>query len=436
MELKKLILQSVIWRGLYFFTVLILNVLIARYFKASGSGWIYFISNAYALILLVASVSLESGMGFFASKNEVSTVKLLNLSMAWTFIVGLVVFVLSIIYVDKPDGSHPFDKRLFLVSSFSYVCGNILTGYCASIFYARKNFALPNMIFIFCNVLLVAVLWITITGRMALLNANSYLYIYFLAFLLQGLLVASVLGFYSPGKWTPVLPSLEELKKLLRYSLVAFAANVIFFFVYRVDYWFVKTYCSAEDLGNYIQVSKLGQLIITLPSIMASAVFPMVAGGQKEEVNRGLKRLSRISLIVIGACCFSLAVTGKWIFPVIFGSTFSSMYHPFILLIPGFLSISALYPLTAYYSGKNQMMVNIKGSLAALLFIMIADYIFIPRWGIRAAALISSMGYILYHAYVLMIFRKEYNTSLSGFFAIKRSDFVWMKDSLFTTMLK
>lgn len=416
MELKKLILQSVIWRGLYFLTVLLLNILIARYFKASGSGWIYFISNAYALILLVASVSLESGMGFYASKNEVSTVKLLNFSLAWTLIVGSVIFFISMIYLGKPGGRHPFGKSLFLLSSISYVCGNMLTSYCASIFYARKNFILPNIIFIFCNLVLTGILLITITGRIAFLDADKFLYIYFLTFFLQGLLVAFVLGLTCFGQWVLLLPSLNDFKKLLRYSLVAFMANLIFFMVYRVDYWFVKNYCSAEDLGNYIQVSKLGQLIITLPSIMASAVFPMVAGGQKEQVNQGLKRLSRLSLIVIGAFCLVLAVSGMWLFPFVFGPSFSRMYDPFILLIPGFLSISALYPLTAYYSGKNRMMVNIKGSLAALLFIIIADYLFIPGLGIRAAAVISSLGYILYHAYVLIIFRKEYQTSLSGFF--------------------
>ncbi len=263
---------------------------------------------------------------------------------------------------------------------------------------------------------------------MAALKTSTFLYIYFLTFLIQGLLLIAAVLYSYAVKGAQLILSKAEFQKVLRYSMVAFAGNIIFFLVYRVDYFFVRYYCSAADLGNYIQVSKLGQMVILLPSIMASAVFPLVAGGQKEEVNRGLKLLSRISLLVIGFFCVMVALTGNWLFTFVFGKSFDRMFLPYLLLIPGVLSLSSLYPLAAYYSGKNKLMVNITGSLIALLFIVIADFIFIPRFGISAAALISSIGYIMYHSYVLIVFRQEYKTSVAGFFMIKKSDFIWLKN--------
>jgi len=42
MNFKKLLAQSIIWRGFYFFSVLLVNVFLSRYLKAAGSGNLYF----------------------------------------------------------------------------------------------------------------------------------------------------------------------------------------------------------------------------------------------------------------------------------------------------------------------------------------------------------------------------------------------------------
>ncbi|MBS1934048.1 MAG: polysaccharide biosynthesis C-terminal domain-containing protein, partial [Bacteroidetes bacterium] len=76
------------------------------------------------------------------------------------------------------------------------------------------------------------------------------------------------------------------------------------------------------------------------------------------------------------------------------------------------LSLSMLYPFTAYYSGKKRIDVNIKGSLLALIFIIPGDIFIIPRYNIAGAALVSSIGYIIYQLYVMNIFSREHKVSL------------------------
>jgi len=429
MPFKNLIVESITWRGLYFLTVLLLNVLVARYFEATGSGWIYYLSNWYAFFILMISISMESGMGYFASKNEIHIRRLAAFSITWTVITGIVVTGGCFIYIEL---AHTLlvPKTLLFVSSLGYICGNLLTNYTAGIFYAKKNFKLPNLICIGCNLLLIILLLFTFTGFFDKLNATAYLYAYFISFCVQGMVLVVALVYSSPGREQLRLPSPGELRKLFRYSLTALAGNLAFFLVYRVDYWFVKTFCSASELGNYIQVSKLSQMIILLPSILASAVFPLVSGGHIEEVNRGLEQLSRFILIFVGGLSAFLILTGYWIFPLVFGATFSSMYMPFVLLVPGLLCISALSPLAAYFGGKNMLRVNLTGSLLGLVFILFADAIYVPLHGINAAAIISSLGYAICYGYVLVVFKRQYKTSLSGFFKVGLSDFVWMKKFL------
>jgi len=214
--------------------------------------------------------------------------------------------------------------------------------------------------------------------------------------------------------------------------MMAYLANIIFFLLYRIDYWFVEKYCTPVQLGNYIQVSKLGQMFFILPTMLASVVFPLTAGGQREKVNSLLTMLSRTILWLYAAVCVVLLLTGKWLFPFIFGNDFTEMYQPFALLMPGILSLSGLFTLTAYYAGKNKMKVNITGSLLALVVIIIGDSIFIPVYGINAAALISSLGYIIYQLYVLIVFNKEYQTRIIEFFIFKMVDWKNMKKILWS----
>ena len=81
-----------------------------------------------------------------------------------------------------------------------------------------------------------------------------------------------------------------------------------------------------------------------------------------------------------------LAITGQWLFPWVYGETFERMYLPFLLLMPGILSLSTIALLTAYNSGKNKMAINMKGSLIGLVIIIAGDWLLIPRYGIAAAA--------------------------------------------------
>ena len=88
---------------MFFASSLVLNIIIARYYQASLSGWIYYVINFYTFILLLLSFSLESGMGYYVSKQEISPNKLLNFSVLWTAIAG--VFVLVLFYWRKGSGS-------------------------------------------------------------------------------------------------------------------------------------------------------------------------------------------------------------------------------------------------------------------------------------------------------------------------------------------
>jgi len=434
MQAGRTLFQSILWRGLYYGVAFIINILIARHFQASVSGAIYYISSIYALVLLFASLSLESGIIYFTSRKEIPVSSLFNFSVAWSLITGLI--VLLTVYVFFAGAYQQLSKPLLIFSAVSFIFGNLLTTYCSGFFYANNNFIVPNAINMIGTVLLIVVLPYGGDSVIPVINNENYFYMYFGSFLLQGIAVtiAAKLKYIKQG--LQHFLSWADFRLLFRYCSLAFTGNIIYFLLYRVDYWFVEKYCTADQLGNYIQVSKIGQLFFILPTILASAVFPITAGGKKENIAELLTLMSRCLIFIYGIACLFLALTGHWLFPFVFGDSFSAMYQPFLLLIPGILSLSGLFTLTAYFAGKNQIKTNIIGSVYALLVILAGDMIFIPLFGINAAALVSSMGYMVYQAYIIVVFKREFKIPLSRFFALSVSDFQQIKKSIVASTTK
>ena len=305
--------------------------------------------------------------------------------------------------------------------------GSMLISFFSALFFARKNFSLPNIILLFVNVLVLLIFFVTKEDANAFLNRNNFLYIYIFSFLAQGVLLAFFFYTGYAKEQALVLPSQEEFKGLLRYSLLAMTGNVLTFLVFRSDYWFIDYFNRpAAELGNYIQVSKLSQLFFAIPTFLASAVFPISAAGE-EGLDRNIKTLSRVLAVAMLVACAVLIATGAWLFPLIFGADFGQMYIPFVLLTPGIIAICLAYPLAAYFAGRNKIMVNIYSSLFAFLFIVAGNSIFIPLYGIKAAAAVSSAGYIVLFVYLLQQFRKENYAPLRDFLWLHRHDLNWIK---------
>ena len=428
MQASKVLWQSVLWRGLYYVSAFIINILIARHFEASVSGAVYFISSIYALALLVTSLSIESGIIYFAAQQKIPVSKLFGFSLLWSAVVGTLVF-LSIFCFYKDD-YRGISNELLLFSGVFYITGNLLITYCSGFFYAANHFKTPNLVIV-CGTLLM-ILLIPYNGRSLIpaINNDNYFYVYFGSFFVQGLCIALAAKLTYATSNPPGFLSGAQFKLLIKYSGLAFAGNIIFFLLYRVDYFFVEKFCTPEQLGNYIQVSKLVHLFFILPTILASAVFPITAAGKGGELYPLLTLLSRTLFFLYIVATLVLALAGSWLFPFVFGESFAAMYQPFLWLIPGILALSGIFTLTAYFAGKNRIAVNITGSVYALIIIVVGDLMFIPHYGIHAAAMVSSLGYIVYQLYIISVFKKDYPCSAADFFIFKFSDWKQIRNSV------
>lgn len=425
MSFKRLLYQVLLWRGTYLFSTFLLNLLFARYYGASASSTIYYLINLYAFVLLIGSLSVESGMGFFLARQEAGAGALYTFSLLWTVIMSALCLLLLKVYF------HFFDSEmgtgiLFWVTAATYIPGQLLITFFSALFYAREAAVLSNKILLIINGVMIALLLVSDIAPAAI-DHVQYLYIYFLGILLQGILLAVWFRRRYARTEALSLPAFALLKKIYNYSLVAFAANIIFFLVYRMDYWFVKRFCTPEELGNYIQVSKLGQMLLVIPGILASVVFPSTALRTSEEMPLYLARMARLAVLFFILLFLFIFFTGGWLFPLLFGDSFGDMYLPTLLVLPGILFLFILAPLSAYFGGLRRPSVNAKGALAGVILMVAGDILFIPRYKIAGAAAVSSAGYFVCMLYSLLQFSKHHRISPVSMLVFKKEDWRWLR---------
>lgn len=427
MQFQQLLRQGILWRGLYLITLFALNIVLSRLLQAEVSGWANYLTTIFFLVTIVVSLNIESGVAYYVAS------KLMLRQTVVSFVVlafGIVTLLTSIgmfacaNYLPQTNASNTMVALL----GIAFVLGTLLSNIFLGLFQAEDDFLSGNAMMACVNVVLIAVLlllyWQGTSKKQLVLT-------YFSFFTIQGLAVA-VFYFFKQKPITRLhLPNKQQLSLLLRYSLLALAGNVVFFFVYRVDFWFVNRYCTATDLGNYIQASKTVQLLLVVPQILASVVFPKSAvSGNLSFIPQQILIISRLLIqcflvVIVGSICF-----GKILFTSVFGDSFNTMHLSFTWLLPGILGLSILAILSAYFSGLNQIKVNITGALLALVVILIGDILFVKQYGIVGAAVVSSVGYMVNVVYSFYHFFKQNNLRVTALLSFEKADYDWLKSLL------
>ena len=430
--MKKLLAQSIFWRGIYFFSVLLVNVFLSRYLKASATGNLYFITIILSFLQVVLGLGVESGITFFASGKKVQKNKLISIIITWSLAAGVAAAGLMYIYF-LADASQP--KALlqpYCIYALCYIAGLCLSNFVTALFYTEENYLTPNILLSIVNFAFI----LLIPGKDKTGTAGEVQlieYLFFLTYLISGVLlvVTFVIRNFKYGSFG--FPSLVFFKSFMRYALTVVLANIIFFLVYRIDYLFVNKspVCTSADLGNYIQVSKLGQMLLIVPQIIASVLFPRTASGiDRAALNNQIMVIARMMSQLFLLIFIVVLLVGKWMFIFVFGETFNAMQLPMLILTPGIFTLSVLALLSAYFSGVGKVKINLHGAVIALIVMVTGDYFLVPRYGIIAAAAVSTLSYGVNLSYSLWQFYKNYSVRWVEFIRWRKTDYNWLMNLL------
>src|SRR4051812_23513059 len=226
MNFKRLLAESIIWRGLYFFSVLLVNVFLSRYLQAAGSGNLYFITIIFSFMHTLLGLSFDAGITYFASSKMVQRNKLVSIAALWSIVAGIIMtgFVYIFFLVDTSMSKTLLPS--YCLYGFCYVCGQSLMTYLTSLYYTQENYFLPNLLLSLVNFIFI----IIIPGKDVATTpaeTQNIILLYFFSFVLSGILLLFAFFIANKKEGSVGFPVKKEVKQILKYSLTALAANVI-----------------------------------------------------------------------------------------------------------------------------------------------------------------------------------------------------------------
>jgi len=434
MQLTRSLNGHVKWKLLGFGVQLLVTVLLSRLLEAADSGRFFYFISWLTFFILIGSGGFDSAITYFLASGKISKPKLLSILLLW--LTGIII-VFSFTGYFLQDGLvflRDFPDNGFLYGLL-YITGFLFIHFFTAFFYGEHQFIFPSKFLFFTNLfyaffLLYCTLLYSSPAPRTLI-VKSYIWM----ITGQGVLMGIICLFKAKFFLSAFRLSKQDFTQILTYGFWALLANLLFFATTRIDYWFLKmTEQPADDLGNYIQVSRIAQILQVLPAMLAAYFFPMTAS-KGDQMIPHLTLLSRCLVFFNCLIILPFALFGQHIFPFVFGHSYDQMHILFLLYIPGMLALSVLSIMSTYIAGINQVKINMFISLAGLIIVCAGNWYLIPLYGTQAAAFVSSMAYTSCCLMAVFIFLKKSGLSMAEVLIIQIKDINLVKNTLSAVFL-
>ena len=217
--------------------------------------------------------------------------------------------------------------------------------------------------------------------------------------------VASQLLYYFAAARVPPARDAFSFRDVLAYAWPCYAGNLVQFLNYRLDLFLVHAWAGLSSVGIYALAVSLAQLPWLLARSAAGVLMPHVARHQGDPAAATLSaQMARITLTCSALINIVLALTLPPLLPRVFGPAFAEAGPALLWLLPGTTVFALVMVLAAYLAGTGVPRINLYVALAGCTVTVAAGTWLIPLWGIRGAAITSSISYGLSALLTLIVF--------------------------------
>jgi len=192
--------------------------------------------------------------------------------------------------------------------------------------------------------------------------------------------------------------------------------------VRRIDVLFVAHYAGMEAVGFYAASVSIAEIILTLPDAVAGPFLPLRLEMDEKEGRHFSPFVIKYILAIMSLICLVIALTGKWLVLLLYGSSFLPALFPLLCLLPGIVGLSLYQFVKAdlYHMDRPGLISWV--SVLAMVCNLALNFILIPRYGAVGAAISSSVCYLLSTALLLFFVLRHTGMSWSQALILRKDD--------------
>jgi len=388
------------------------GIIVARWLGAEGLGQLGVINVTVAMVMQLGSAGLPSANTYFIAKDNRQLQSVAINSLVFASIVGtLLAFALTVISQRRPDWFGFISPELIKIAAIS-IPFQLITLIGLNIFLAVGDVRRFNLLdlsgqsFVLINALVALIL--LNSGLMNLVTLNTA------AAVAVSVIVITLVAMYgtrpriASSSWRP---DLKLLGRMIGYGLKFHISIVAAALMFRADLLIVNHFNGAAVAGVYSVASQVGMMLILLPGVIATLLFPRVTSEQDVRGDT-TSRVTRHTVFVMLLICL-VAVPFSFLLPVFYGPGFADATVQLMILLPGVYLVGIQSVFAQHFNAIGLPPLVPVFWVVTLLIHVALLFLLVPSLGGRGAALASLISYIMIFVLMFSYFRSSTGKSSS-----------------------
>ncbi|HEU5131467.1 MAG TPA: oligosaccharide flippase family protein, partial [Pyrinomonadaceae bacterium] len=308
------------------------GIIVAHWLGAEGLGQLAVINVAIATAVQVCSFGLPSANTYLISQDHTQLRKAAINSLIFALLVGSLLAVgLNYVAELRPDWFGFVSARLIRIASLS-IPAQLITLIGLNILLAVGKIREFNVLdlagqsFVLINAVLALIVFSVDLEMLVILNTSAAVLISGVV----GVLIRMAGQKLALSEWRPDASLLAQMIRYgIKYHIAILAAAIIF----RADLLVVNHFRGAAEAGVYSVATQFGMLLMLLPGVIGTLLFPRVTSEQDPQ-GETTSLVTRYTTFVTFFCCLA-AVPFSFLLPLIYGAEFTDASRLLLILLPG-----------------------------------------------------------------------------------------------------
>ena len=387
------------------------GVIVARWLGAEGVGALAVINVAVATVVQLGSLGLPSSNTYFIAQDQAHFRAATINSLLFALTAGtLLALALSGVATLLPDWFNFIPVDLIRIAAVS-IPFQLLTLIGLNILLAAGKIREFNLLdlaaqsFVLINALLVLIFFGL--GLDALVKLNTATSI-FVTMVISVLLVVAGQRL-GQSRWRA---DAALLRRMIGYGLKFHISVLAGAIIFRADLLVVNHFRGAAEAGVYSVATQFSLLLMLLPSVIATLLFPRVTSEQ-DPSGETTWTITRHTAVIMLICCLA-AVPVSFLLPWVYGSAFAASTTLLLILLPGVYLIGLESVLVQHFNALGLPRVIPIYWGVTLIVNLTLVFALVPQFGAYGAAIASTVSYALIFGLVTFYFLATTRRSALG----------------------
>src|SRR5215217_3703788 len=402
-------------RLLMIFNSVVAGVIVAWWLGADGVGQLAVINVAVATVVQIGSFGLPSSNTYFIAQDQSHFRAAAINSMIFALGIGAVLaLALMAIASIKPDWFGFVSPQLVRIAAVSIPFQLIvLIGLNILLAVGKiKEFNLLDLAgqsLVLINAVLVLLVLHRGLEMLVTLNTAASILVSIVVVLVLAISAKSV----AHSEWRA---DIALLRRMIGYGLKFHISILACAIILRADLLVVNHYRGAAEAGVYSVASQFGLLLMLLPGVIATLLFPRVTA---EQDARGETTclVTRYTTFIMFLCCLA-AVPFSLLLPLLYGAAFSEATTLLLILLPGVYLMGLESVLVQHFTAMGLPRLIPMYWVATLALNLILVFALVPRFGAQGAAIASTISYAAIFGLVALHFHTSTGRSFTEVFVL------------------